>query len=217
MLIKLSKRMKEIKNLITYKRVADIGCDHGKILVLALYKNLIDYAIFSDISKPSAKKPEVFLKKLALTNYDIRVGDGLSTIQKKDNIEEVIISGMGGEEIINILSNNSLKFKSYILQPQNNEEKLKNFLINNGYKIVFDKIIYDGGKFYNIIKAKIGKGSITPKSVLFGINNKNNKDFILYLNYLKNKYTKLLTEITDTEKLKSIKSKLKLIEGEIDE
>ncbi len=217
MLINLSKRMQEIKSLISYRRVADIGSDHGKIVVRAFQENLIDYAIFSDISEKCAKKPIELMQKLGIINYDIRVGDGLETIKASDNILQVIISGLGGEEIINILDKRNLTFESYILQPQKHEEKLKHYLINNGYKIVFDKIIYDCGKFYNILKAEEGLGKLTKKEIMFGLNNKGSSDFKRYLTYLKNKYTKLLSKVTDEKKIKNLKDKLKLIEGEINE
>lgn len=217
MLIKLSKRMEEIKNLISFKRVADIGSDHGKIVVRAFQEGLIDFAVFSDISEISANKPRVLLQQLGIENYDIRVGDGLQTIKASDNIEQVIISGMGGEEIINILSKNRLTFKSFILQSQKHEKKLKYYLIDNGYKIVFDKIVHDAGMFYNILKVEMGESKLTKKEIMFGLNNVGNSDFKLYLNYLKNKYTKLISQVTEEEKIINLKDKLKLIEGEINE
>lgn len=209
--------MEEIKNLISHKRIADIGCDHGKIVVRAFEEGIISYAVLSDISEICAKKPKLLLDKIPNANYEIRVGNGLATLKKSDNIKEVLITGMGGEEIIKILQHNNLAIQSFILQPQKNEDKLKLYLLNNGYKIVFDKIIKDGKKFYNILRAEPGSMKVNNKNILFGLNNKGTKDFKLYLNYLKNKITKLIPKIKDKNKLVELKEKLKLIEGELNE
>ena len=102
MKINLTKRMLQISNLVSYRRMADIGCDHGKITAKLFLDNKIDFAVVSDISYESAEKARILLNGLNINSFDMRVGDGLKTINKEDNIESVIISGMGGEEIIKI-------------------------------------------------------------------------------------------------------------------
>ena len=44
--------------------------------------------------------------------------------------------------------------QKYILAPQHDNLVLKEYLINNQYKITFDIIIKDKNKFYNIIKCE---------------------------------------------------------------
>ena len=104
MKISLTKRMKKFADLISKKRIADIGCDHGKITAKLFLENKIDFAIVSDISRPSAEKAKKLLENLGVKAFEMRVGDGLETITKEDKIEAILISGMGGEEIIKILS-----------------------------------------------------------------------------------------------------------------
>jgi len=64
----------------------------------------------------------------------------------------VLIAGMGGEEIISILKNGFLPQK-LLLQPMKNTPKVREFLINSGYKILLDYTFKDG-KFYDLIKAE---------------------------------------------------------------
>ncbi len=156
--IKLSKRLQLVADQVVGRRVADIGCDHGKIITYLFENNKIDYAICSDISAPSVKKAEDLLNKRKIDHrlWDVRCGDGLQTVTSADRIDDVIMSGLGGREISKIISQSTVDVR-YILQPQHNEIDLKKYLVCNGYDILFDKIVYDMGKYYNVFVAKRGK------------------------------------------------------------
>ena len=133
----LSPRLVKVREFVDCKRVADIGCDHGKLVEDLFRNNKIDYAFVSDISKPSVTKAVELLTKNK-RNFDYAVGDGLEKIETNHNIEQVVISGMGGLEIIKILENNPLLLSKFVLQPQNNELRLKMWLIENNFEILND-------------------------------------------------------------------------------
>lgn len=203
---KMSKRLRQIVELVDGKRVADIGCDHGKVVNYLLSHNIIDYAICSDISLPSVKKAEELLlySKIDSSRYDIRHGDGLSTVTYNDNIDTIIIAGMGGKEIIHILSTAQILPETLILQPQKNEIEVKKYLINNGYHIVFDKIVEDSNKFYICLKCKKDSfvSDVNEFELLFGKDNFVNysKDFDNYLKFLQKKYQHIASNITDCDR-----------------
>lgn len=157
--MKLTLRMEKIKSLINYLRVADIGCDHGKIIAKAFLDNQIEFAIESDISPLSANRAEQQLINLNIPKekYSVRIGDGLSVIKPSDNIEQVIITGMGGLKIINILSASTLKFKSLILGAQRDYEKMLEYVLATGYKIDKEIQVLDNGKNYKIIRVNLGE------------------------------------------------------------
>ncbi len=205
--VKISKRMQEIVNLVDKRRVCDIGCDHGKIIAKLFIDKKIDFAIISDISEKCVLKAKNLLDSMGVVDYAMQVGDGLSVINDEDKIEQVIISGMGGLEIIKILSNSKNKFSSLILQPQRNEVDMKKYLIKNGYNIVFDKIIQDD-KFYNVVKAEVcsDTNEVNKESseinLYFGKNNylnvsRPNPDFVNYINYLESKICKYINNLSD--------------------
>ena len=78
----LRPRLIAVRQLVDKKRVADVGCDHGK-LVEDLFRNKkIDYAFVSDISKDSVMKAVDLLTKNN-RNFDFGIGDGLSTLSDK--------------------------------------------------------------------------------------------------------------------------------------
>ena len=210
MKINLSKRLLEICKLISFERVADIGCDHGKVIDKGFLDGKIKYAIVSDISKPSALKAKELLESLNITNFDMRVGDGLETINSSDNIETIVIAVMGADEIINILKNSNLRFKEYILAPQHNEINLKKYLVDNGFKIDKDYIVLDG-KFYTILKCSIGKDEREGQDLILSPDILIKDDYEKYLDYRLNKLSSILEK---TENF-GFKKELEIIKNKI--
>ena len=127
-------------SLVNCKRIADVGCDHGKLAYYLLDNGIADYAIVSDISKPSLDKAIDILSKTKY-NFDYICCDGL-TGYKGYEVDQCVIAGMGGDEIMKIISNSPIDIHSFILSPQRNNIAVKKFMLNNGYSIDFDIFIY---------------------------------------------------------------------------
>lgn len=223
--LKLTKRMTAIVDLIDESSIADIGCDHGKIVGQAFLDKKINFAYLSDISEKSLQKAKLLLGELNIDKgkIEFNVADGLENFSTK-SVQQVIIAGMGGELIKKIISKSKIKFKSYILEPQHNEYELKKFLVSNGYQIIFDKIIYDMGKFYNIIKVVLGSDKLTEFDYFFGKDNfvKANTDFKKYLFGKKVFYENVVKNMNNkndefiSQNLRCIEIAIKKL-GEIDE
>ena len=190
----MTKRLKEISSHIKECEVfADVGCDHGHVCEFVLKNNLAKKVIASDISSKSLNKA----KKL-LSNYGEKVSyiisDGFNAFKEFPN--QVVIAGMGGEEICSILKNNAKKIDRLILSPQKNQIKVRKLLLELGYKIVSDYTICDK-KYYDIIVAEQGEDFYSDIELEFGRDNikYRSKDFISMLlseeqkclNILKNK------------------------------
>ena len=118
--VKLSKRLQFVADLVSEKNICDVACDHGKVVAKLFEEEKIDFAIVSDISEKCARKAEELLLSLNYSNFQMRVGDGFASIYESDKIQQAIISGLGGLEIIKILQNSKINLPSLILQPQNN-------------------------------------------------------------------------------------------------
>lgn len=130
---------------------ADVGCDHGYCTQYMLDRCLCKRAIISDISAPSLKKAETLLAAYLLEGVLTSVcADGLKGIPS--HTDEVLIAGMGGHEILQILKRDFIP-KKFILQPMKNSEELRRFLVGAGCKITADYTFRDG-KFYDIIKGE---------------------------------------------------------------
>ncbi len=202
---KLSKRLQCIADLVDGRRIIDVGCDHGKVVNYLLCNSIVDYAICSDISAFSCDKARILLEQnqVPTSQYSIRVGDGLECLTREDNIDLAIITGMGGVEICNIISHTNILPDTLILGPQKNIDQVKKKILDMCYHIVFDKIIYDDGKFYTIFVAKKSdcKQDLSEFDILFGKDNfvTKTQDFARYLSYSKHKYANLVAKCNRQE------------------
>ena len=170
--MKLTKRLAavcgELEKCDTF---ADVGCDHGYCTLYMLENGLCRTAQISDISAKSLKKAQALLSAyIAEGRVCPVVCDGLAGIDR--GTEQVLIAGMGGEEIVKILSDGFLPPK-LVLQPMKNAEKVRAFLLGRGYALLRDHTFYADKKFYDLIKAvKGGKQEEYNKDMLsFGREN----------------------------------------------
>ena len=98
----LSNRLKTVASFITpYKKIADIGCDHGYLIQYAFENLNIESAQAID-NKPgpleSAKKNNIKFKKRIIFS----LSSGLDDLNEE--IEVIIMAGMGGTLISNLLA-----------------------------------------------------------------------------------------------------------------
>jgi len=153
--IKLSKRLQAVADLIDNDAsVADIGTDHGHLPVYIAQTFKVKKIIASDISAASLDKA----RKSATENNVIEaitflVMSGLSGVAPAQ-VDTIIITGLGGETIIQILKDapwtNNRKIK-LILQPQSKIDVLFRFLYDNDYENIETKYVSDKGKRYIVI------------------------------------------------------------------
>ena len=137
--MQLSKRLGAIANLVPNNmRIADIGTDHGYIPIYLRLQNQVSYCIASDINKGPLESAKRNMAKYQVTGIETRQGGGLSTLCKEDQIDVVIIAGMGGYLIHDILENDLelvKGMKKIILQPQNNLTEIRKYIHEIGFKI----------------------------------------------------------------------------------
>lgn len=198
----LSLRLQKLCELAkNSKRIADVGCDHGKVLGYLVDNCNPEYVIASDISAPSVQKAQKLLQKQNKVKFDVRVGDGFSTLTDSDMLDTIIVAGMGGLEIISILSNSNIKVPKLILQPQNNVVKLRRYLNKSNYSILNDFVIREKHMFYTILEVTSGNQELTEKQLKYGVFVDNpNADLINYLNFIKSEYQKRLNVVSIQQK-----------------
>ncbi len=154
---KISNRLKKCADLVSCgSKIADIGTDHAYIPIYLMLQRKISHAIACDIGEGPLKNAEKNIKNYGFeNNIETRLSDGFSNI-KENEADEIIIAGMGGNMISNILNNcpwkNKYK-KRFILNPMKYEEKLHEFLFSNGYEIQNEIAVKCSGKSYLIIDA----------------------------------------------------------------
>ena len=166
--MELSYRLNKIAQKVTQNGIiADIGTDHAYIPIFLYKNNKIKKAIACDISKgPIEKAKDNIYKYNVEKNIETRLGNGLEKITIEDNVDTIIIAGMGGMLMIDILERGKSiaeNAKELILQPQKDIDKVRMYLHENNFKIIEDEILKDDGKFYNIIKAIKGNEELLYK------------------------------------------------------
>lgn len=153
--MKRTKRLQTVcGQLSPCDTLADVGCDHGYCTLYALERGLCRRAVISDISRSSLHKAEELLSSyIAEGRVESVCCAGLS--QVPCNCGQVLIAGMGGEEIVKILEDGFLP-QALVLQPMKNTEKVRAFLLEKGYSLVRDFLFYDGPKYYDLLRAERG-------------------------------------------------------------
>ncbi len=148
----VSKRIQTLCSLLNETDVfADVGCDHGYCTQYMLETGKCQRAIFSDVSKGSLQKAQLLLAPYVEKGVAVGVlGDGFYGVPQ--SVGEVLIAGMGGSEILSILTDEKYGFlpKTFVFQPMLNAEKLRRWLLENGAFITRDFTFQDG-KFYDVI------------------------------------------------------------------
>ncbi|NLY46208.1 MAG: SAM-dependent methyltransferase [Tissierella sp.] len=230
--MELSNRLLEIVNFVPKgSSVADIGTDHGYIPVYLIQNNISKKVIASDISAGSLDKTIEYVNDLELNDKKYpKLGDGLDVL-KPNEVDTVIIAGMGGILISKILENNkeiSNTIENFIFQPMVASKELRQYLTNNGYIIVDESLAKEGRKFYEIIYAKRGKSNI-QRDIYYEIGLKlieNNHPLLKkFLEHKKNEIKEIISKLGNNdsnntksryEELNRILEEYKEVEKEID-
>lgn len=151
------------------KIFADIGCDHGFVSELVARHALAEKIYITDISAKCLAKAERLLRPyIAAGTVESAAGDGFAPLEER--ADEALIAGMGGEEIVKILSSAGYAPSRLILQPMKNTEKVRVFLVRNGYKLIED-VTFRDIKFYDLIVAEPGSDELTEAEARFGRTN----------------------------------------------
>lgn len=184
----MTNRIKKLFDAISCCDVfADIGCDHGYVAKAMLDGGKCNKVIISDISEKCLKKAEDLLCGYAGTGkVESKVSDGFEKIEYCD---QALIAGMGGEEIAGIISRSKFLPDILVLQPMKNTKKVRELLLEKGYKLEKDYVFYVGRKYYDLIVAVKGEDFYTDEELKFGRTNLKEKsaDFVRRLNEEKDK------------------------------
>lgn len=180
-------RIDVLCSLLTKAKVfADVGCDHGYCSEYMLENGLCERAILSDISAGSLDKAKRLLSGyIASGRAEAVLGDGFFGVP--ESVDEVLIAGMGGSEIVGILSDETFGFlpRTFVFQPMHDAEKLRRYLVSAGACLERDFTFRCGRKFYDVIRGRrLREGeptqSYTDSEYEFGRENlfKRPKDFL---------------------------------------
>lgn len=145
--------------------VMDIGTDHAYLPIEAIKQGLVKNAYAIDNKKGPLMLAEENILKYGLKDKITAVlADGIDTLS--EDVDAVVIAGMGGKMIHDILKGKSyLNVKRFILQPNNHPQLVRTLTKNNALKIVDELIVVDQNIPYNIIVLEQGKQALSDKAL----------------------------------------------------
>ena len=145
--LQLQPRLRLLADLVPQgARLADIGTDHGYLPVWLMQQGRIASAI------------------------DLRLCDGLRGIAPHE-ADTLVMAGMGGETIIQILTDSPWPRTSgctLLLQPQTKVELLRRWLSENGYACRDERLVWDKGKLYVVLQMTAGEPFTPDEARLYG-------------------------------------------------
>lgn len=146
-----NNRISEVAKFIDpYKIIADIGCDHGFLVIEAFENYHIDKAYAVDNKEGPLNQAIHNIKdKPYYKNVIFSLSSGIEEIG--EDTECVVIAGMGGILITEILDKPLKNVKRLILEPNRDQEDVRKKVVSLGFDIVNEEVIFDKGKYYEII------------------------------------------------------------------
>lgn len=146
--------------------LADVGCDHGYLAIEALKKGVSFVECIDNKQEPL----DMAISNISLTPYFNLVKFSCSSglLDLDDSINCVAILGMGGHLISQILEEGKHKIKpemKFILGANTKVSILRHYLSTHGFKIEDEAIVFEKGKFYELIRATKNKDSVALSRV----------------------------------------------------
>lgn len=209
--MKLSPRLKAIADWIGPKKiVGDVGSDHGYLMTYLVEHQIIDRGIASDINEGPVLNCKKTVGAHGYENQiEVRLGGGLLPY-KVGEIDTVVIAGMGGELIRDILVESDPVARSLdalFLQPMTGQDVLRKWLIDHGYTIECEKIVWEDNRCYEMLHVVQGQMALVAQNDLqklllkadlyeeIGYTSHYDEAYISFLDRKMGKYDNIMTSI----------------------
>ncbi len=150
----LSLRLQTIYDMVPRSAIADIGSDHGK-LIIELARNGLTVEAYAVENKkgPYDRLCKEIEKAGLMDKITPLFSDGLTDLPSY--VGTLIIAGMGGGTIIKILNDHLEKLhhvQTIIIDAHTKTKEVRQFICKLGFKISEEKIVKEDDVFYEIIR-----------------------------------------------------------------
>ncbi|MBM7556262.1 tRNA (adenine(22)-N(1))-methyltransferase [Halanaerobacter jeridensis] len=221
----LSARLKKIIEILDLPTtVADIGTDHAYIPIYLAQNSECSAIIASDAKKQPYQVAVEHVQRAEVSKrVEIRLGSGLSVL-KEEEVETVIIAGMGGPTIKEIIATDyklAQQLEQIVLQPMAGAASLRKWLVDNRFKITDEKLVrgQKAEKIYQVLRVEPGIMDIDDDFLLeLGPKLIENREELLveYLDELKENWKNIMDKIAinapQHEKINELEHKIDRLE-----
>ncbi len=151
------RRLLACAELCVGKRAADVGTDHAYLPIYLVENGICESALACDINEGPLASALDNIKKAGLSDkIETYLSNGLDSVPSV-GITDVIIAGMGGELIADIISRAEwIKSRrvNLVLQPMTKWDHLRKYLYDGGYTIINEIPCAEGKFVYSVLQAQ---------------------------------------------------------------
>ncbi len=218
--MKISKRLLSLCELVDKGSVvADIGCDHAQLCCYLVKEKIVSKAYACDVKEGPLLQAKKNIEAHQLQNYITTVlSDGLHKIE--NDVQVIVIAGMGFETIKKILENDfdKLQGKTLIIQSNRDVPKLRSWLQLHEFAIIKEKTIYDESHYYQMIKVDTTQQTkLSEQQLYLGYQMVKDECYYDSLRFQENKLCFILKELKkDNERYAMFKQQLEMIQTELE-
>ncbi|MDX8416791.1 MAG: class I SAM-dependent methyltransferase [Absicoccus sp.] len=197
----ISKRLAHVIDWVEGDVLADIGCDHGYVCIESIKQHKVKKAYACDI----AQKP------LARAQNEVRQAHLEDTIQcllingmigLPNDVDIVVIAGMGGHTIIDILEKATLyPSMRFLISPHSQAELVREYVSSHGLVIEREQMVLDK-HYYPILDCRYlqYKQDLSPFALRYGYHVETSSDYECYLQDQEKKLKQLVQQVPTKRK-----------------
>lgn len=165
----LDRRLSLIASLVRPgSRVADVGTDHGYLICHLVGQGICPVGFASDINPQPLENARHAVQRCGLEDkITLLLSDGLSALEP-DQVDSVIIAGMGGDLICRMLQQAPWlreSGKQLVLQPMTRSETVREYLCENGFVIREERAVSCGRFIYTALSAEYTGEKVKPDEI----------------------------------------------------
>jgi len=170
-MIRLSKRLKIIHDMVPNSVVADIGSDHGKLMIALVQSGKVKKGFAVENKEGPFERLHSNLIRYHVNDMITPLfSDGIKDITR--DVSTIVIAGMGGQTIVNILKAHPEKLisvQTIIIDAHTAVPFARREICQMGFAIADEKIVKEDDIFYEVIKfIKAEKAIISDEDLEFG-------------------------------------------------
>lgn len=167
----LSARLAAIAELVPHgARAADVCADHGLLAIELVRSGRCPGVLVVDIAEAPL---EVARRNVAEAGVgdrvEVRLGDGLDGIGT--GADCVVLAGIGGRLVVELLERDprgDRGVEALVLQPNKQVEAVREWLSAHGWRIDDERLVHEGGRFFQALRAVRGRQELDRADVLLG-------------------------------------------------
>lgn len=153
----ISKRLQYLVEEVPFGSVvADIGCDHGYLVIELAQKGQIIKGFACDVNEGPLQSAKLNIDKHGYQALiETRLGSGVQALHDADKqqVDVLVVAGMGGALIRDIIepSLQMPQLQTLILQPNIGADLIREYLVGTDFELTKEMIVKDNDIMYPIL------------------------------------------------------------------